>query len=398
MAMTTRRTSALPIPQAELDRMRSQLASTYGAQVWEGAGARILVVRVPRPEPDLVTDIEAAVDYLDPADTKDLTAALLVGDVKAHVVPTHPFADLMARRMQFDAEQGRELRKRLAPGSHLTYRAPGDHRKIVRLALRLRSPTVASMDDAELERWSLTLAPDLTAGKLAGIRAVYLVADQDDVRLSADAFIQSVRQTMAEAEQRRAMAQELASKQATSPRPAGAQRPGAPAAAAPQRVAYAPLRSIGDGAIAHESSVHANPMHGQGPISGHSGASAGSQVMAGPGANAADRANLIASNPLAAAVRLRLEENGFDVLVAPPVKHAIDLAAERTEGDVQRVIVRFPERLTTAVAQEILATCRAIDTDLALVVCADADPDGRKRLIATKARWIQPADVGHLNL
>src|ERR1051326_7492562 len=131
---SSRRTSALPLPQSELDRLKATLSPNYGGQVWEGGGARILVVCVPRPEPDLVNDIEAAVEYLGPADTQDLTAALLVGSERTpaapvpcsaagpagsspapagprapsapllvgwertHAVPVQPFVDLMARR------------------------------------------------------------------------------------------------------------------------------------------------------------------------------------------------------------------------------------------------------------------------------------------------------------
>jgi len=31
--------------------------------------------------------------------------------------------------------------------------------------------------------------------------------------------------------------------------------------------------------------------------------------------------------------------------------------------------------------------------DLALVVCAEAEPEARKRFIATRARWVEPAAV-----
>jgi hypothetical protein len=370
-----RRVSALPLPQAELDKLRSTLSTHYGGQVWEGAGARILVVRVPRPEPDIVNDIEEAVEYLSPGDTQDLTAALLVGHERTHAVPVQPFADLMSRRVQGDHQQCQDLRRRIPTETgHLVYRHPADPRKVLRMAVRLPHDTVQDLGDEDFARWSADLGPSLQAGKFAGVRALYLIARKDDVRLDGDLFFQDLRERVAEEQERHAMAGKLVARQAASPPPP------------PPRVAYAPLKRIDEaaGATANPRLANAN-----------ANADASATATAAGGAEAGGAVPL---PPALEAARARLTAAGFDVLVRPKARHAIDLAAERGEGDIQRVIVRLPERLTAEVATQVLKASRELDVDLALVVCTDAEPAARRAFIATKARWLHPDDLAELHL
>jgi hypothetical protein len=373
---SARRVSALPLPQAELDRLRSTLAPHYGGQVWEGAGARILVVRVPRAEPDIVNDIEEAVEYLSPADTQDLTAALLVGQERTHAVPTQPFADLMTRRVQGDHQQCQELRRKIASDTgHLVYRHPADPKKVVRLAIRIPHESVQSLGDEDFARWSTDLGPSLQAGKFAGVRAVYLIASKDDVRLDGDLFFQDLRARVAEEKERRAMASQFVARQAAAPAPP------------PPRVMYAPLKRLEDATMPAHAAAGAGP---------HAGPGHGTGATAGAVATADSATGGLP--PLFAAAKARLAEAGFDVVVRPKTKHTLDLAAERAEGDIQRVIVRLPDRLTAAVAAEVLKASRELDVDLALVVCADAEPAARRAFIATKVRWLAPDDLEELHL
>lgn len=358
---TSRRVSALPLPQAELDRLKETLAPYYGGLVWEGAGSRILVIRVPRAEPDLVNDIEQAVEYLSPADTQDLNAALLVGTARTVAVPTQPFGDLMARRVQSDHQQGQELRRRIATDTgHLVYRHPADPRKVLRLGLRVPHGSVSEVGDADLNRWAESLGPLLEQGRLSGVRAVHLVARNDDVRIDGDLFLQDLKERAKEERERRKMADQLVARQAERP--------------APPKVAYAPMRK-------------AEPA-----------AAAGNPTGSGADAPAPPAEAAVALPPGLAAAKARLEDAGFATRVRPRSRHALDLAAERAEGDVQRVIVRTPERLTEDVARQVLAASRELDVDLALVVCADAEPAARKALIATKARWLRSEDLHQLHL
>ena len=359
----TRRVSALPLPQEELDKLSATLSPYYGGQVWEGAGSRILVVRVPRDEPDMVNDIEQSVEYLGPADTQDLTAALLVGAKRTMAVPTQPFADLMARRVQNDHDQCQDLRRRIPTDSgHLVYRHPADPRKVLRLGLRVPHEHVQQVGEEDSNRWAADLGPGLESGKYNGVRAVYLIAQKDDVRIDGDLFFQDLRARLKEERERRSMAAQLVAKQAASP-------PAAP------RVVYAPLKHAG-----------------------------GSPNPASPGKPPAteavsDAAAIDEILPAALqAAKQALEASGFDVLVRPRAKHTVDLAAERDGDDIQRVIVRTPDQLTIEVAREVLTASRALDVDLALVVCEDAAPEARRAFIATKARWLRPADLADLAL
>lgn len=362
---SARRVSALPLPQAELDKLRSTLAPHYGGQVWEGAGARILVVRVPRAEPDIVNDIEEAVEYLSPADTQDLTAALLVGQERTHAVPTQPFADLMARRVQGDHDQCQELRRKIASDTgHIVYRHPADPRKVLRLAVRIPHDSVQDLGDEDFARWAADLGPSLESGKFSGVRAVYLIARKDDVRLDGDLFFQDLRARVAEEKERHAMAVRLVAKQAATPPP-------------PPRVVYAPLKRIEE------------PLPPAGPGTGRTAGAGAASAPADPSASLP---------PLFAAAQARLAEAGFDVVVRPKAKHTVDLAGERGEGDIQRVILRLPDRLTAEVAAQVLKASRELDVDLALVVCADAEPAARRAFIATKARWLHPDDLAELHL
>lgn len=347
---TAHRTSTLPLPGSELERLKATLSRQYGSQVWDGAGHRILVVRVPRADPDIIQDLEAAVEHLAPADTTGITAALLVGDNKPIAVPVHPFMQLMTQRVHFDEQQCRQLRKDLAPGGHLLYRAPGDPKKTLRLAMRLQRPTVEGVEDAELDHWAGLLGPDLAAGRLAGTRAVYLIADNDHVRLDADLFFHDLRKQADEAKARHDMATQIAARQG--------QRK--------ERVAYAPLRRLEDAEPAEPAE---GPHHEE------------------------DDPEPPAFRDLAA----RLRATGFDVLEHPP-GHAIDLAAERGGDEALRVIAWTPSRVTPEVASACLATARKLDIDLALLVCDDVEPEGRKRLIATKVRLLQVKDLANLDL
>ena len=387
----SRRTSTLPLPGAELERLRSTLAHQYGAQVWDGAGERILVVRVPRPEPDVVNDIEAAIEHLTPVDTNGITAALLVGHDKALAVPVHPFGDLMAQRVRFDHEQCTQLRGRLAPGAHLTYRAPGDARKVLRLALRLGLPSVQDLGDDQLDAWHALLGADLEAGRLNGVRAVYLIAEKDEVRLDASMFFHDLRKHAADAKARHELAAQLAARQA----------PAAPVvgAAKPARVAYAPLRSIEDAPTDAARARHAPvPDARAAPVARTAPSLADAQAAMAAAEEDGDATVATPGLPMALTMlQGHLQELGFDVIVRPP-GHRLDLAAERPDGDPQRIVAWTPDRLTPDLAQTALATVRRLDVDLGLIVCDDAEPEGRKRLIATKVRWIQGKDIASLDL
>ncbi len=402
---TSRRTQSLPLPTSELDRLKGYLAPHYGAQVWEGSGARILVVRVPTPEPDVVNDIEAAVEHLLPGDVQDLTAALLVGSERTHAVSVTPFQDLMARRVQFDHGQAKELRRLITSDTgHRLYRHASDPRKVLRLGIRVPHASVKELDDEDLGRLAAELGP-VWDGQCKGVRAVYLVAASDDVRIDGDLFAQDLKARFHEEADRRLMAAQIASRQgAAGSLPAPQLHESTPFAKpgpkssvqstglndpAP-RVAFAPIKrhetgAVWEGAVVAEPATHTAPT-----------APADATLAQGSATSAPPLDPHLAT---LTAVNAKLSAAGFDVLQRPPVHgHKIDLAAERQDGDVQRVIVQARDIFTAEAAREALDTARTLSVDLLLVVAETAEPEAKKRIIATKVRYLRPDEIGSLGV
>lgn len=462
--MMNRKTTPLPLPGAELARLRETLSPDYGSETWQGEGQRLLIVRVPRDEPDIVNDLEQAVEYLTPADVTDTPTLLLVGHQKTHILPTQPLKDLMAARIQFDRRQCHLLRNQLKPGEQRLFKAPEDPRRLVRLAVRLSRAWVKDLDDSDLQAITQILGPVSKTPAYQDVRALYLIADRDEVRMDAELFFQDLRRRWDEEDERRRLAQEIVQKEQARRIQEEAERqavlgrdatshPSAP----PQRVTVAPMRRAGPtawesemgfpgpaaarnpepaplpplsadraamyahlDALAHPArksrvgieapfvssqptglpSVAARPVSERAPVAyPETGAHAAirnppvpSQAPAGAPAVAA-----VIPAPTPAAIQAlapRLTQAGFDVLLSPKVgSHSIDLAAERAKGFPQRLIAFAPERLTRAVADQVLAAARDVQADQALVICDQADPDARKRFIATAAKWLPPADV-----
>ena len=435
---STRRLKPLPIPGAELARLKETLHPEYGSQVHESTGPegeveRILIVRVPRNDPDMVNDVEQAVEYLHPGDLADATMCLLVGNVRTLQVPTQPLRDLMAARVQFDRRQCHLLRGQLAPGGHRLFKAPEDPRRLVRLAIRFPRAHVAEVDESDLLAAARDIGPKMGTPAYREVRSVYLVADQDDVRMDADLFFQDVQERWGEESERKRLAEEIVQKETArrireeserqrlmaSVRDAYAASPGLRVAVAPlksrttagewdaatppadpQRDAmYARLDAMlgirpGPALAAPFSAVPAAPLHGATPGAHDPLAPFPPPATPDPAAVAVA---VVPQSPHVASLKAALEASGFDVL-ARPGAHGIDLAAERVAGFPSRLIAYCPDRLDVALAEKVIATAKELQADLALVVCADAEAEARKRLIATRARWLDPAGLGEFRL
>jgi hypothetical protein len=503
MAIKTR-AHPLPLPGSELLRMKEYLAPEYGSEIWTEGEKRILVVRVPHAEPDIVRDIPEAVDYLSPGDVQGLSQALLVGSERVHAVPPQPFADLMGDRVRYDIEQAKSLRSRMTSG-HLLYKAPDDPRKLARLAFRIAKAHVRDLDDADLSRIAEEVGPHLKEPRYEAARAVYLIADQDDVRIDAELFLEDIKERWSEEETRHQLAAQIVAREQAEKTKALAEQARAAAEAAqvaakaqaiadrqaiaevqrrPQ-VAYAPLKSVDSGPweasepaarptasraspdrarmyawvdslpASHRAesprgpAAPAQPMHAPvtaavypeavfatPPLASHeSSVAAPAPVQVAPPAVVAQVPTLATApiapaahglpappaapaappepaGPVAVAVPpspivsaeaealgKSLRSVGYDVLMAPEVPgHAIDVAAEREDGYPQRVIARILPRLTDADAQALLAAAKELGADLAIAVAEAADPEARKRIVATKVRFLAPADLANLAL
>ncbi|HEX2065822.1 MAG TPA: hypothetical protein VHI93_03320 [Candidatus Thermoplasmatota archaeon] len=429
--MTVRRTQALDVPAAELERMKEALSPRYGAQMWDPEGHALLVVRVPRDEPDLVNDLEGAVEYLSPSDVRAAKVTLFVGHRRSHIVPTPALQSLMEARVALDHAQAEQVRRFLKPGEHQVFQAPDDPRRLRRLALRLPAAKVADLADTHLAPFVEALGPQLRSPALAHVRAVHLVADGDDVRLDADLFFQDLEERWREERERRALAQALAVRQAAVaeataakaqgevPRAAvtkeGLPRP-LPASPPVTRTALAPLRRADSPAWEATTEVPNKeplalpppPTDGMGevfevgpvaPPAASSQAGLEGELSPRPEDGLAPP-GLPQGEEVPTAIALldaRLQALGFATLPRPG-RHGIDLAAERQEGHPGRVIAFAPGLLDTSLADRVLGVARTVDADQALIVCDRAEPEARRRLIATRAKWLTAAEIPHLKL
>lgn len=388
--MAPARVGTVPIPSPDLAQLRQTLSPHYGAHVWEDdeAGQRILVVRVPRDEPDMVNDIEAAVEYLTLADTRELNQVLLVGGRRIHAVPARLIEDRMVDRAHGDRQQADRLRGILSEKENVRlYRDPQDPHKLLRLGVRVPHSTVQEVADVDLERVADVLGPKLEEGKLKAVRAVYLVAERDDVRLEPEMFFAELREHWGRKERLRQV--EAHSEARARVKEAERRRllrdlerrfPVQP------RVMYAPVRRQEE----VSRSIAAAP-----PPAARTETVTQEAVVQAEMKTPAAVPKVPGWNRLLA----RLQAAGYQVLPHPDVPgHAIDLAAERKDGYPERLVVVFPPRLTVATADALLATSRALGVDLALAVCEAADPEARKRLVATKVKWVPPHDLDHLSL
>ncbi len=102
-----------------------------------------------------------------------------------------------------------------------------------------------------------------------------------------------------------------------------------------------------------------------------------------------------AEAPGIAELRAKMEINGYEF--APTGIEGIAFAAERAKHPM-RVLAFGPAKLDLATAVKVLELVRAMDADVAYVVCAEADQDAKERFIATRGRWVAPDAVGQLVL
>ncbi len=440
----------LPIPGEELHRMQSQLSPHYGSEVWEQDGKRVLVIRTPDLDPDVVNDLEAAIEYLSPADVKDLQSCLLVGESRTTAVSVAPLQELMEQRLQQDKKIAALLRSQI-PGrqGHLLYRAPDDPKRIGRLGIRISHAHARDIDDEDLDIIADELGPQLESPQFSNVRAVYILADQDDVRLEADLFFQELanrfqdesRREQAEVEARRLAEEAAAQKKAEREEIMRVLRDRYPSKQEPwpetrterERVSTFSPRSE----VSATTSARVDNLSGREDTytsrtertssttasnSSSSGSSSASSIGAeldarfgrsrgtyeeAPSAPIATPAPTSSyeevSAPAPSAVRAQargvLEAAGYDVMENPDVPgHTVHLAGEREDLHPTRVIMRFEERFTNRVAQETLESARALETDLVVVVSEDADDAAKERIIATKVKWVAPDDLLGLNL
>ncbi len=429
--MPTRRTTEVPIPPGEINAIRDRVDAHYGAEVWQQGATRILVIRTPAEAPDMVNDVERAVEYLTPDQVDDLDNVVMIGSRRSHVMPTAPFRDLMAQRVAFDKQQCQYIRNTTQSDqwSFRVYKAQGDPRRDARLAVHVPVDNLEALDEDRLDRLASLLGPEAAKGRFEGVACAYLVSRSDEVRLRADHFAKEVQQRwnsheyerrrkededrqrrIRQAERKRLM-EDLARRYPKRER--ASTRSSDPFRAIDEHLkghAAERTHALPEGARPDTlSGQHATPRHRadpldvevertQRPVTQHSPPrreeplfEVDSHVDApGPQGIRRDGRSRLTDH---------LEKAGYSVLLDPDVPgHQIQLAAERDDHYPARIIAIFPARLDRATAEEFLASANRLDAELGLIVSDTADADAQGRLVATKVKWLPPTDIPHLNL
>ncbi len=206
--MAIQRAAPMPLPPEEAARLRSELSKEYGSEVYEGSERRVLVIRVPREDPDPVNDVEAAIEHLQPADVEDISQCLLMGDQRVAQVYVRPLQDLMRERLAFDRAQADHWRQEL-PGqlSHAVFQAPDDPRRRWRLAVRLPVASVAEVEEEHFDDLVEGIGPLLDTPRFKQLAAVYFIAAQDHLRLQASVFLTEMREKWSSEERARRQAE-----------------------------------------------------------------------------------------------------------------------------------------------------------------------------------------------
>lgn len=451
--MALKQRAAPPIPHHVLVDLQGQLSPQHGSVLWEGDGKKTLVARVPGSEPDLVADLDAIVENGDPAEVTSADRCLLIASRGLHQVPVEPLRQMMQTRVRFDAAQADHVRQALPRGIEtLIYRSPADRRRRQRLGVRMPCVRVADVDDADLEELVEDLGPRLEKG-YGDIHCVYLVADQDFVRLETGLFAQDLLSKYRDEDRRALLAAQRRQEQEKARRLREADR----AALIhhlenkyPADVAYAPLRQHDETtrrdpsrsasrAGSHETSSHTrsddtappSTRRHNGPVvtdddpdhqrirgridslpSPRSVAMTDAEADGPPMAATVDagrvtdpqvgdrrRARPSTGDDDMDHLAERLEAGGYELRIRPPIKQvAIDLAAERAEEYPQRVIASRHERLDSATARDLLQAARDLDVDLAIAVADAIDPEAQRLIVATKVKRIRTTDIGDLRL
>ena len=436
------------LPAQELATLRTELAPQYGARVVDEGDRKILLIRVPRKEPDPVNDVESAVDYLDPRDVQDITHCLLLGDQSVAQVYAGPLRDLMADRRVFDKQQVTEWRERL-PGAltHQLYRSPADPRRRWRLAVRIPCASVKELEETHLEELADVIGSQLEGARFRELAAVYLIASQDDVRMEPDHFVQELVKTWKDEERRRRVEDERRSREEADRRRQETERRALLRdldSRFKEKIARAPMRSRPETPMRRAASPAADlPMQTPRRVAraeevlerlGDSDAPTGAPLLAmdadvdvrprPEGALGLDaigeeldrhdatvdrlqrkvdgltrRAHEVRpGESVTKALTRKLNLLGFDVIETPDTPYAIDLAAERADAAPHRIVFHVTARIDAAAADELLRMARELKVDHVFGVADHIDDGAKQRLVASKVTWFRPRDLGSLRL
>lgn len=181
----------LPLPEETVQQVRAELADHRGA-VRSGDEGDVLVIRSPRDAPDIVADIEDAVVYLD-ADDALAGTVLLAGASSVTKVDPKVLRRKLDARGSEDAKLVDQVRPLLEEEYDWTLFRGGTRRDILRAAVRVPRRSASDLTGEDLTPLKLNMAPLRETPKGRDLDVVYVLGDEDHVRLDAKRFFDDLR-------------------------------------------------------------------------------------------------------------------------------------------------------------------------------------------------------------
>jgi hypothetical protein len=181
-----------PISPDELIKIKHDLEPGSYQRV-EVPGAIVLVIRSGMDYPDIVNDVEAISDELEPEEIDGLTDVCIVGDLEIVGIKLEVINTIMEKRMGEDAKIVEDLYNKLQKDYDiLLFESEHDAHKKLRLGIRVPMD-IKSLKSTHLPE--ILTRIDLPARKA---RVVYIIADDDYLRFYGKKFYQELTEFAAE--------------------------------------------------------------------------------------------------------------------------------------------------------------------------------------------------------
>ncbi|MGQ0537117.1 MAG: hypothetical protein ACT4PT_13720 [Methanobacteriota archaeon] len=173
-----------PVPPARIKEALRDLAKPHRAKVMEIEDRRCMVVRAEKELPDPFTDVERASHFLCHASLDGVSDVFVASERKILRIDPRVVAQQVSYRVRENAQIAAELRQIMARehGAH-SFHHPITNAKCVGVRVpRLRAEGTLPADAA-------TLVEKLGEPEVRVAEGIYVIADEDHLRLSSDEFL-----------------------------------------------------------------------------------------------------------------------------------------------------------------------------------------------------------------
>lgn len=339
------RSDALPLSPEEVEGIRARLDRPYSFETVDREERRYLFIRIPEETPNPVVDLERGCDPVPTWIGRAVSDVFLLGTRNDLHMPGHYARQLFDARERFEDGLARRARAELDVQYGIKIlQVPGDPANVERLLVRIPRDQCTDLAEADLVQIAARVMPLHHIGSLAHVRTCHVVAEADAFRFTTPELLA-----------------DLSERWAPPPEPAP------PTVLEPPREPPMPPppRRVEDVTPVFEIEVH---------------------LDATP-----DTSGTMEESE-AALVRA-LEDSGYEV--RPGADRPFRLEAKRTVAFPNRVAALSYPELGPAQASDVLAQSRRDDVDLLLVLTNAATPEALRRLSATRAKVIYPAEAPH---